>query len=255
MVASLKSKGSPVGHVINLIGHTCDPAQNAVRTGFVRKMATSSGQIEAIDSSAYWNSLIVVDDNLFPYRKLAFGNFGDGDERYKATERHVEQIQTVVAPLPEKVYLSASTARNIAYALVEELAKDTEVGSEFLIEDGDALVVRLLFTTGRAFKSRKFMNYIKSRQDKLLQYPLEKHLPHFIWIMEISRKSQFFNEELNTRCFAEVVLDATSSEFEGCPIYARVGNRLAERPSDGAQWVLAKNSPSSFAQYFHNLGH
>jgi len=259
LIASLSPDKAQYGHVVNLIGHTMNPEACVHRTGFCRELEAGNESRTVVDSAAFLDSFLVVDDNLFPYRQLGFKEFGKSDERIAPRGYSIERFRTVVAPLPEKVYMSASVARKMAYSILKEMLVTSRVREHLEGPEKDPLVARLFFTSCRAFKSRKLTWFREFENDLLLAYPLTKHLPHFVWVMEISRKSDYFRPEIERRCIGEIVLDATSNEFEKSLIYARVAD-LVNSPDPGATdsksfWQSSEKCACHFPPFFHNLGH
>lgn len=161
VVASMQNQKDGPGHVVNLIGHTTNENQSFRRKGFFHETPAGETTLHIADSAAFLDSFIINDDNLFPYRNLGFEGLGRTDHYLKSRNYDIEKIHTVVAPLPEKVYLSASLARKVAYTVLEELAKDEKVRDQFLQPKDNHLITRLFFTTSRAFKARKLENFKK----------------------------------------------------------------------------------------------
>jgi hypothetical protein len=225
------------GHVAALIGHTLDVGRSF-----------KLDALGTVSSAAFLKQFIVMDDNFFPYQLLGYP--GDAQNYFAGLtpSYDINSIATAVCPLPEKVYLPASGARRQARAVLKELLA-AHAKSEFSAEDEhEPLVTRLFFTSGASWKRRKLAsaNADPASVDQFAAFVANIHLPHFVWVMEISPKS-LYNKGL---CSAEIVLDATANELEEFPIYARVGSTML---LDGKKKNLPGN-PAIFQQYTHNLG-
>jgi hypothetical protein len=234
VLASLRLQN--VGHVISLIGHTLDyAAPISERNGFV-------------ESSRFLKQFIVVDDNHFPYEKLG----SDGDpENYAAQygpspmtggKLNLKDIITMTCPLPEKVFLPARNAR-------EKAMKHCQKFLSILKQTGtEPFVTRLFVTSSSAFKKRK-LAAAKSGNDPASSLVASLHLPHFVWVMEISSVEPY----KKGICKAEVVLDATAGSAEDGIIYMRVGDQMHFAGRNKTVWKRIAG-PDQFIQYTHNLG-
>lgn len=232
VLASVRTPGG-MGHVVTLMGHTIDYKKDpGVTTGF-------------LDSSHFLKQFVAVDDNCFPYQLLGY----DGDiEGYGEVYGHngkmlgIEDITTMTCPLPEKIFLRAEKAREKAMAYCNAISSNLKlIGKE-------PFVTRLFVTTGASFKKRKLAQS-KSKNygpDKAATFVLDLHLPHFIWVMEISPIDLYKNE----LCNAEIVLDATAGAGDDGVIYIRIGNQIFF----DAKFNRLADGRVEFPQYMHNLG-
>ncbi|MGA3267414.1 MAG: hypothetical protein ABSE16_11390 [Verrucomicrobiota bacterium] len=222
------------GHVVSLIGHTLDPNK-----------AVASG-LEFVDSSHFLKQFVVADDNYFPYRTLGY----EGDpENYAAVydrgsaKASTTSIRTMTCPLPEKVFIPAEDARAKADGYCRKF-------SSILKQTGRApFVTRLFVTTSYAFKRRKLAQ-ARRGPDLAASVPVGMHLPHFIWVMEVS-PLELFKHGL---CTSEIVLDATAGSAEEGMIYVRIGNQVHFAPLKSMKWSKIEAAPSMYPQYTHNLG-
>jgi hypothetical protein len=202
-----------------------------------------------IDSSGYLKQFVVADDNFFPYQLLGYqddpDNYGQGyPETYS-----MESLYTAVCPLPEKVYLPSKQAREQCEILLKKLIESHSAA--VMAGQAEPLVTRLFVTTSAALKRRKLE---KSLVDGKVADPFavtiaELHLPHFVWVMEVSP----FELYRQGMCTTEIVLDATANGLEDCLLYARVGekfvlnNKVRELKKPGLNL-------STFTQFTNNLG-
>ncbi|MBM4094604.1 MAG: hypothetical protein FJ276_35140 [Planctomycetes bacterium] len=163
----------------------------------------------------------------------------------------IDSIRVAICPLPEKVYLPAEKARKQCLTTLDRIRQNQSANQQLAAGRDEPLVVRMLITTGSSLKKRRAEKAVK--EDRLID-PLairigKFHLPHFIWLMEVSPLSCY----REGKCTAEIVLDATANEQEMCLLYARVGQNLLLHDSS----ISVKNVPTFaglFEQYTHNLG-
>lgn len=145
------------------------------------------------------NSLVVADDNYFPYKTIT----------NTSTPYSINDIDAFIVPLPEKIYYSAEDVM----AFTEEVMSVGSIGILDLtfIEEP---IVRCFLTTSSSFKGYVRKNIFAMPSD-LYVPALELPLPQFIWVVEISTTA----ERPNSTCSARLVLDATASKFETYPFF------------------------------------
>lgn len=228
------------GHVVALIGHTID---------YDRPPKPDADLL--VDSSAFLKQFIVVDDNFFPYQLLGY----PGDPVNYANNAgfpkpySINSIITVVCPLPEKVYLPAVRARELTHLYLKDLLNRYGRAAFGPVAADEPLVCRLFVTTGSSLKKRKLETAAadSGEVDQLCAFVANLHLPHFVWMLEISPLSRYRQGQ----AAAEIVLDATANRFDKHAfVYARAGAHLL---LDGKHRTF-QNAPVTFAQFTHNLG-
>jgi len=232
------------GHVVTIIGHTI----------LDKLLAGSQPDSNGFFNSAYLvKEYIVVDDNYFPYRLLAYSGspqyYGTGGYTGMDHPPSIDAVVAAVVPLPEKAYLPPKFARDSGckvYSAPAARAKIDEVVKKLGLKDGKLKIVRLFLTSGSAFQRRKREYYNQNAADELLKFPVSLNVPHFVWVMELST----LETHNARRCFAEIIVDATASKSEYEPIYVRIGNYLI----CGNKEQEVAGCPLSFSQYTHNLG-
>ena len=144
-------------------------------------------------------SLIVMDDNFFPYHEVtATDAQGYGWQDFSA----------FIVPLPDKVYYPADAVDERAMLLATE---------PYFGFDHSALgspTVRYFLTT--AAHLRKFTHQHRSQFDpELAGAVMELSLPQFVWIIEIASDEQARNGQIQTRA----IIDATASPYEDVPVF------------------------------------
>lgn len=234
VLASLRMASA--GHVVSLVGHTLDYSTTiTATTGFV-------------DSSLFLKQFVVVDDNFFPYQKLGYENDPEnylgiyGKSPLSEGKLGIKDIFTMTCPLPEKVFLPAKDAR-------EKAMKHCQKFLSILKETGaEPFVCRLFVAGSSAFKRRKLASAL-SESDPASSLVANLHLPHFLWVMEISPVDLY---KAGT-CTAEIVLDATAGSAEDGIIYMRIGDQMHVAGKSQTIWKKI-DGPKQFTQYTHNLG-
>jgi hypothetical protein len=232
----LASLSLPSGrrHVVSIVGHTLDCKKTVVNTSGL------------VDSSHFLKQFVVVDDNCFPYQTLGYA---DDMENYAAMYEKenekvgIEQIITMTCPLPEKVFLPAKNAREKALMHCDKFL------STLKLTGNEPFVMRLFVTSSSAFKRRK-LEFAKLGPDRAAAVVTNLHLPHFVWLMELS-PVEIYRQGL---CTAEVLMDATAGTKEDGMIYIRIGKKIFLAGDKSAKYLEIADAPLRFPQYTHNLG-
>jgi hypothetical protein len=194
-------------HAISVIGHTWNPAKP-------RKPRYWFGRF--VDSSEFTDGLVVMDDNFFPYRVLAKRGRKQNNTygrtfaaRMKRSKPYcVEDINSMVCPLPEKAFLPADKARDVFLDLLYSWQENKNVERYFRSHD---LVTRIFITTGTAIRESLSARMAKGQPLCEAEEGLFSiMLPHFVWVMEISSYDEYRNKLASGR----LVIDATASSKE-----------------------------------------
>jgi hypothetical protein len=227
------------GHVVSVVGHTIDHTKTP-----------TPNKHGWIDSSGFLKQFVVVDDNFFPYQLLGFSTDPDNyGKQYTQAAYSMESLYTAVCPLPEKVYLPSEQAREQCEVLLKNLIAAHP--AEVMAGQAGPLVTRLFVTTASALKRRKLEKSLTGGKvaDPFAVKIADMHLPHFVWVMEVSPLELY----RHGNCTTEIVLDTTANGLEECLLYARAGSKLILNNK-----VIELKNPglslSMFAQYTHNLG-
>jgi hypothetical protein len=233
------------GHVVSLVGHTSRDTPRVEHTPF--------GAQQIINSAAYVDRYVVVDDNFFPYQLLGYKSeaqyYANG---YASMQRQpsIDNIYAAVVPLPEKVFLSAKDSRRLAYRQFEtnqtrQLIQETK---RKLGDTSPGIIARQFLAAGASFKRRKRERFLKDGLDPLTRFPVSVNLPHFVWIIELTTT----NLAERKQAFGEIVMDATQGKADWNPIYLRIGSTLVS----GSHRINNANTPelNQFRQFIHNLG-
>lgn len=140
------------------------------------------------------NEFVANDDNLMPYSIFSFNKEPEcGDEN----DWGEYEIVSFIVPLHSKIYIEAEEAIKISTELVVDR---TTV---------DEPCIRTLLTTARSYREYVIKNPdIKEKEKQVL---LNLDFPKFVWITEISSKSDFCKEKVSETLF----LDPTADSGDG----------------------------------------
>lgn len=156
-------------------------------------------EVQYFDSSDFKDSLVVQDDNLFPYEVISFDMPGEHyDEKSPGKSYHIDSM---IVPLYPKIYLEAYMAKE----LIKQIITDSEIGTEL----EDDFILRFYLTSSRSFK-----NHI-TRQEKMTDDSkfdiISIKMPKFIWCAEIYKKENYLG---NKEASNLILLDATEADYE-----------------------------------------
>ncbi len=173
------------------------------------------------------SSMVVVDDNHFPYLSIdgASGGCGYG----------VDDIDAFIVPLPEKLYYPADAVDHFAGLI----ASDNYLGFDHSALG--PLTVRYFVTTSAAL--RQFLDANRSQFDpELVRVAMQLVFPQFVWIVELSSLDQWTRGQVATR----MVLDATASCYETNPLFIMHNSTQAyvcDRGGDHGDALLTLGGP------------
>jgi hypothetical protein len=164
-------------HVLVAVGHISDFSDKGMESTF-----------------DYFKGFIVNDDNGTPYDKLT-RNSTENFFKYD-----LNQVDSFLVPLPDKVFLSAEQVK----AITERLCT-------FFKNQGYKVpeLRRIFLTTGRSFKKSALGRY--SQIPEVQNFYLKIPLPHFIWVCELSEHDLYSK---SFKCSGEIIWDATRNTFE-----------------------------------------
>ncbi|MBI5423235.1 MAG: hypothetical protein HZA32_04060 [Opitutae bacterium] len=180
------------GHVVVCNGHASDYARRA------------RGKKDKFEYSSFFNqSLVVSDDNDFPYQMLREpGPTAPHDSKYRW-----KQIDEFIVPLPEKVFLTADQAGRVIEILLRHAKTGIRTHSPLLA--GKRLMLRLFLANSRSFKRRL--------EERGMGHPMVAQayrnlpMPHFIWVCELADFDEYAKSK---RVLGEVLWDATRNAHE-----------------------------------------
>lgn len=182
-------------HVVVLFGHVSDYSK-------VSNLTPVAGCNFIYSSALNW-AYVGNDDNGFPYQ-LITNNVGQQPQQLYMPYS-INQIKQFVAPLPEKVFLTAESFETLVKAILVRQDFGYDILSPAIASETP--VLRLFLTTGSSYKKRLTERGMGNMlvEDVYRNLPL----PHFIWVCEISQQSIYPDNILG-----EIIWDATRNAYE-----------------------------------------
>lgn len=142
---------------------------------------------------------IACDDRVGPYEVIS-----SPFEHYKAP------WDSIMIPLPPRVYLSGESAESRAHEVFRSFAEQTEQLQDMKEGlEGGSIELRTTLRTGAAYK-RDVANLTSS--DEILSLLRHARLPHWVWIVEAHDRELCANGE--PCVVAAAVFDSTAFDFE-----------------------------------------
>lgn len=173
-------------HAITIIGHLSD---------YNLPVSTTPAS-----SDNYLVGLIANDDNHLPYQAIRKDKLGSSAGYWSKIE--VDEIDTFVVPLYEKVHLSAEHVVELAKALLTHDMFGLDVLSKLLRYD--QIVTRSFLTSSKSFKK---LRRGKTAPCGLGDVYCEMPMPKFVWVCEISTPDLFREGKIA----GEILFDATAN--------------------------------------------
>lgn len=210
MVGAMTKKA----HAVALIGH-----------GKIDTEALSLSSQSYINIADYLTEIVIADDNDMPFTMIA-----KQDGKYS-----FEDLDYVIIPLYEKMYINANIVNARAKAIVE---------SKVLSLD-DKVVARIYLTSARSFKKETLKN--RSMNSYLKSILLRLHTPQFIWCVDLSSIDGYIDSKISAR----IVLDATAGTYEDEPwllmhdgdtIYWKDNDQIYTKKEPIVQYEIYKNN-------------
>jgi len=163
-------------HTFLIIGKKSEPLQFDSLPSYTPKVETKR-KFDFADYSDAIKSIVVSDDCSSPYSILKLKD----PEDFSSEEDFLNRITGIVVPLPPKVYVEASKAKDYAFNIAASLLDLTKS------LDSVNYTLRILLTSTRSFKEHinKNVNIDSDYRDKFINFPT----PKFIWLCEILPKS------------------------------------------------------------------
>lgn len=159
-------------------------------------------------SRQFNRAFIGNDDNGWAYQVLEAVAKADGmvfpDQAVKPSYT-ISDVKQFIAPLPERVFLSADKLQVLVTALLAHAKYGYKARSPRLSKA--QLCLRSFLTTGRSYKKRLVARGMGN--SVVLEMYLNLPLPHFIWVCEISELALY-----PKRVLGEIIWDATRNEHE-----------------------------------------
>lgn len=239
--------GGDGGHVVALVGHTLDVD---------RPLPMAQ---DFVDSTVFFNRLVVVDDNCFPYQVLGSETDTGNYAQVYSQKFSLDSMMTAVCPLPEKAFMPAEGARETCMRLLDQ----ADIRKRLDTIGKPPWICRLLMSTGSSFRTAKLQDAREIGANDLTEsvefVVSSMNLPHFVWIMQLAPVETYKQLE----AVAEIVIDATAGKCDKNSLYIRIGNELLPNvqvlsPNSATQQnnkgTVFGGSAQTFPLYRHNLG-
>ena len=191
--------GGSIGHAILCVGHNevtpdlIDNLSASKTNGKEIAMSIYNKNVNFYDNDDVEKKFVFVDDNMPVCQQLLY-QFPTGG--YSNPQWDKCQINHFIAPLYPKIYLEVFEAKNFCRKFLLKF---------FNISDGIEIYLRFFLTSSRSFKNS--LNFNNTLDDDLKQLILEKPMPKFLWIGEVSTKELIKKKEAN----GLILLDATEA--------------------------------------------
>ena len=173
-------------HAITIIGHTSDYTIPIPRT--------------PATSDTYLTALIANDDNFLPYHAIR-KNDPLSTTGYWSRFK-VEEIDTFIVPLYEKIHLSAEHIIKLSEAILTDSTLGLDARSKRLKHRD--IITRTFLTSSKSFKNKRRKDQVPFGISNVY---CEMPMPKFIWVCEIS------TPDLYGKCkiAGEILFDATAN--------------------------------------------
>ncbi|MGN7772200.1 hypothetical protein [Phyllobacterium sp. 22552] len=195
--------------------------------------------------AAFCSAFYINDDQRGPNLRMAVV----AGDAVGETPYTVEQnVQFLIIPLPDKVFLPAEKAELFAWDLLGkyvatwqdvkaipgvQLGTSEELGDEFVLcHDTGTVVARTYLTYGWKYKHRMLRNRLTNATHELLN---ETDLPRYVWVTEFGTIASFSPAQLyDRRIFAHCVVDATAKNMgeDSCLFFHAPGMAVRRIHSD-----------------------
>lgn len=184
------SQGIPFGHAIVCIGQQTLP-KDAINTVTPR----SINNVQIYNWNNAISEFVSIDDNMMPYQ---YFDFNRPTVHYSNPDWNNTEITCFIVPLHPKIYIEAEEALGISE---QQIAYTHPAGSE--------VYVRTLLTTSRSY--REYILKQPAITSDTKEMMLNINLPKFVWLTEVSNKTDFLANKVN-----EILLiDATADSDDG----------------------------------------
>lgn len=225
-------------HAISIIGHGAVDTRGVLDLQMYEKIECDNEEenTDIILSSRFIDSIIVNDDNLFPYRRV----YRKASRLVAATDYDpkyiIDSIKCFIIPLYEKMQITYNEVYNRVLRLLH---------TNNLRSLPSPKVVRFFITSSNSYKKRVLKNINDIKLRKLL---VEMNMPKFIWCAEISSVENYHNHLVD----GIIIIDATCSSKEDDP-WIFWHDKCSVKYFNGNRYISAKMNITPYKQYYNNL--
>ena len=177
-----------------------------VATGYAWRKTAATSSASTRHAWSRVDTLLVVDDNLLPYRCVSLKK----TTKSKVNNDYTAQdFDAFIVPLPEKIHYSAKAIDTLSLGGLYSSQKQC-----FGLPDESKIIRRYFITTISAL--RRFAREHQSQMgDELVSLIMQLKTAQFIWIIEYATNSQWNKGHIATRA----VVDATASMRDKQPVW------------------------------------
>lgn len=234
-----------------------------------------------IISRSHWiNALIINDDAVGPYRLMP----RDESEREKFLNspeaallppgdwcyRSAVDIDGVIVPLPEKIYLLSIHIATIIKGLLKRPFIQNKILQTAIKKDNKDLQEFLECLTiptkndpvtfgGFIIPSYKYQEYLRGDSAKrgmsaqVRDIYQEMMLPYYVWVVELSSFSRISKGSTGRTVFGEILLDSTSNKFGPSFIVIHLPGILIKRNphSENIQIIEIDEEEKAYPEFHH----
>lgn len=192
------------GHIVTIVGHTeisgkeienITELRNQNNPGFYLE-----NNIKLFDSADIYKKYVIIDDNHPPFQ---LADCKEPTKYYNNPDWDKYEITNIIVPLHSKIYLEGLESRTLAFLILGKILNFLK--EKYKINFPKEILYRLLLTSSRSFKHQIALN--DSLNIDIKDLIIEKPMPKFIWVLELSDKSLFKKEKI----FGQMLLDATEA--------------------------------------------
>lgn len=223
-------------HAICVIGHGKLDEVEICDDIFEKVQYCKPQQTDIILSTKFINSIVVSDDNLFPYR-LVYRDIKmiENQNRYEP-QYIIDSIKCFVIPLYEKMQVTYNEVYNkVMNLLVTSNLPDLP----------DIKVLRLFITSSNSFKREINRRNIVPELKRII---LKLEMPKFIWVAEVSGINEYQKGLVN----GSIIIDATCSCEEDEPWIAFHDSKMIKY-FNGNRFVVGEFEIKPYKIYTNNL--
>ncbi len=193
-----------------------------------------------VSQSCWISSLIIHDDQVGPYRLMPVNDrakielFNSPKKEFLSPSpwcyETSQDIDGIIVPLPEKIYLLSQHLNHIIKGILEEVIEIgpeifelANAGNEHLQNFIECLKVPSkhdpITYGGFIISSFRFQEYLKDKyldqkiSQEVSEYYQKMRLPYYIWVIEISTSSEISTSKEKRQIYGEIILDSTANRY------------------------------------------
>ena len=224
-------------HAVSIIGH--GEIDNIPDGEFRFEKIENNGKTETTDiilSTNYIDSIIVNDDNFFPYRKVYRKACNINTESKYEPKYMIDNIKLFIIPLYEKMQITYNEVYNRVLSLLH---------TNNLNNLPSPKVLRFFITSSNSYKKKALTNI---NEKELRQIVTKLNMPKFIWCVEISSVENYKKHLVD----GVIIIDATSSSRDDYP-WIFWHDKKTAKYYNGQRYIKADINSSPYTQYCNNL--